>query len=76
MKRTDLDFPSKNKKLKKVWSDVSIWSQMQGKRYLYAKIYGGKMILRFDDTNPVTEKIEFEENIMHDYVDDSLKVFL
>lgn len=34
--------------------------------YLYAKIYGGKMILRFDDTNPVTEKIEFVENIMHD----------
>ena len=34
--------------------------------YLYAKIYNGKMILRFDDTNPVTEKIEFVENIMHD----------
>ena len=35
--------------------------------YLHAKIYGGKMILRFDDTNPVTEKIEFEENIMRDF---------
>lgn len=29
----------------------------------YAKIYGGKMILRFDDTNPLNEKIEFVENI-------------
>jgi len=26
--------------------------------YHYAKIYKGKMILRFDDTNPMNEKIE------------------
>ena len=32
----------------------------------YAKIYGGKMILRFDDTNPLNEKIEFVENIQRD----------
>ena len=31
--------------------------------YHYAKIYKGKMILRFDDTNPMNEKIEFVENI-------------
>lgn len=34
--------------------------------YHYAKIYEGKMILRFDDTNPVTEKMEFVENIKKD----------
>ena len=34
--------------------------------YHYAKIYGGKMILRFDDTNPMKEKIEFVENIQKD----------
>ena len=34
--------------------------------YHYAKMYGGKMILRFDDTNPVTEKVEFVENIQRD----------
>lgn len=34
--------------------------------YHYAKIYDGKMILRFDDTNPVNEKIEFVENIIKD----------
>lgn len=34
--------------------------------YHYAKIYGGKMILRFDDTNPLNEKIEFVENIIRD----------
>ena len=32
----------------------------------YAKIYKGKMLLRFDDTNPMNEKIEFVENIMND----------
>lgn len=32
----------------------------------YAKMYQGKMILRFDDTNPMAEKIEFVENIMAD----------
>ena len=34
--------------------------------YHYAKIYNGKMILRFDDTNPMKEKIEFVENIQKD----------
>ena len=34
--------------------------------YHYAKMYGGKMILRFDDTNPITEKMEFVENILND----------
>ena len=34
--------------------------------YHYSKMYGGKMILRFDDTNPMNEKIEFEENIKKD----------
>ena len=34
--------------------------------YHYAKIYKGKMILRFDDTNPMNEKIEFVENIIKD----------
>jgi len=34
--------------------------------YHLAKRYNGKMILRFDDTNPSKEKGEFEENIMKD----------
>lgn len=29
----------------------------------YAKMYDGKMILRFDDTNPMSEKIEYYEAI-------------
>ena len=33
---------------------------------LMKKMYGGKMILRFDDTNPTNEKIEFVDNIMAD----------
>lgn len=33
---------------------------------LYAEKYGGKFILRFDDTNPRKEKEEFEEAIIHD----------
>ncbi len=34
--------------------------------YHYAKMYKGQMILRFDDTNPMNEKIEFVENIIRD----------
>ena len=34
--------------------------------YHYSKIYNGKMILRFDDTNPMAEKEEFVENIKRD----------
>jgi len=32
----------------------------------YSRIYKGKMILRFDDTNPSKEKVEFVESIMED----------
>ena len=32
----------------------------------YAKMWQGKMILRFDDTNPMNEKIEFVDNILND----------
>ena len=34
--------------------------------YHYAKMWDGKMILRFDDTNPMNEKVEFVENITRD----------
>lgn len=34
--------------------------------YHYAKMNEGKMILRFDDTNPLNEKMEFVENIPRD----------
>ncbi len=34
--------------------------------YHYAKMYNGKMILRFDDTNPNNEREEFTENIKKD----------
>jgi len=34
--------------------------------YHYSKMHNGKMILRFDDTNPMNEKIEFVDNIIHD----------
>jgi hypothetical protein len=34
--------------------------------YHYAKMYEGKMILRFDDTNPLNEKEEFEQSIKDD----------
>lgn len=32
----------------------------------FAQIYQGKMIVRFDDTNPSKEKCEFEESILED----------
>jgi glutamyl-tRNA synthetase len=41
--------------------------------YHYSKIYKGKMILRFDDTNPSKEKGEFVESIKNDL--NSLGVF-
>jgi glutamyl-tRNA synthetase len=34
--------------------------------YHYAKMYEGKMILRFDDTNPANEKDEYVQNIIKD----------
>jgi len=34
--------------------------------YHYAKMFDGIMILRFDDTNPMNEKIEFVDNIIRD----------
>jgi glutamyl-tRNA synthetase len=32
----------------------------------FARSYGGKLIVRFDDTNPCKEKMEFEEAILSD----------
>ena len=34
--------------------------------YVLAKKYGGIMIMRFDDTNPIKESVEFEEAILDD----------
>ncbi|KAF8911025.1 glutamate-tRNA ligase [Gymnopilus junonius] len=32
----------------------------------FAKMYNGKLIIRFDDTNPTKERTEFEETILED----------
>ena len=41
--------------------------------YHYAKMYNGKMILRFDDTNPAKEKGEYVDNIKKDLA--TLEIF-
>lgn len=41
--------------------------------YHYAKMYNGKMILRFDDTNPAKEKDEYVDNIKKDLA--TLEIF-
>ena len=41
--------------------------------YHYSKMYKGKMILRFDDTNPVKETQEFVDNILKDL--ENLEIF-
>ena len=37
--------------------------------YHIAKMYKGKMIVRFDDTNPTKERDEFADNILKDLAD-------
>ncbi|PIA12915.1 glutamyl-tRNA synthetase, partial [Coemansia reversa NRRL 1564] len=32
----------------------------------FARIYNGKLIVRFDDTNPTKERVEFEDSILED----------
>lgn len=32
----------------------------------YAEIYNGQLVMRFDDTNPAKETVEFEEAILQD----------
>ena len=32
----------------------------------FAKMYKGKLLIRFDDTNPTKERTEFEETILED----------
>jgi glutamyl-tRNA synthetase len=34
--------------------------------YHFSKMYKGKIIVRFDDTNPKNEKVEFKESILAD----------
>ena len=41
--------------------------------YHFSKMYKGKMIMRFDDTNPKNEKTEFKESILKDL--ETLKIY-